>query len=159
MSQAGTGQYVVDGLICGICAADLMFQVSKTLELLENQPAKCPMWAERSWALRKCILGYEHSDTFESMCQYAKALYRQNRMNEAMEFGTRAVELIATTQQPPSLQARSFLIQAILMTEDGLYKEAEDLYSQCVELCKEYYGPDHVETLLTIEELANNYRD
>jgi tetratricopeptide (TPR) repeat protein len=158
-SQGGTGQHAADGLICGLCAANLMFQISITFELLENQPAECLMWAERSWALRKHILGYDHSNTIETMYQYAKALYNQGNLDEARKIGTQAIELIATTQQPPSLQARSLPIQATILSAEGLYKQVEGLCLQCVDLCKEYYGSDHNETLVSMEDLAQNFRE
>lgn len=158
-SQAATGQHAADGIMCGLCAAKLMLEVSKTFEHLQSQPVECSAWARQALTLREHILGYTHSDTLESMFQYSKALYKESKISESREIGTRFFELVATTKQPLSHQARSLRGQGAVMTELGLFEKAEVCYRQSVDMCKEYYGLEHVITPSSIEQLANNYTD
>jgi len=59
VDQAATGAHAADDKICGICAANLSFQLFMTLEFFSNK-AESTIWAQRALVLRKHLLGDEY---------------------------------------------------------------------------------------------------
>ncbi len=115
---------------------------------------------EKALALRRQILGPDHTATLQSMNNLAVAYWEASRLADALVLYERALQgrrAIRGADHPDTLESMNDL--ALVYRDVGRYTDALSLLEEALKGRRAKLGPDHPHTLTTIDNLALAYRD
>ncbi|KAI0103841.1 P-loop containing nucleoside triphosphate hydrolase protein [Nemania sp. FL0031] len=125
----------------------------------QGRHAIAEIMAEKSYNIRKKVLGPKHLNTLDSMADLALTYREQGRWREAELLGIQALEIMKTVlgpEHPDTLISMANL--ALTYWNQGRWREAELLGIQALEIKKTVLGPEHPNTLISMVNLALTYR-
>ncbi|GHP00081.1 tetratricopeptide repeat protein [Reticulibacter mediterranei] len=104
-----------------------------------------------AFSLRKDVAGPDHLDTAESFNDLARLYYVRADYETAESFYLRALAIREKQLGETLLTAESLQQLGNLYHVQGDYKRAEPLYQQALVIQQRHLGPDHLDTLDTLE--------
>ena len=114
---------------------------------------------QRALAMRRQVMGPDHSDTIESMNNLAMAYLDTGRIADALPLLEEAVQRSRTKLGPfHSVTMVSMGNLAHAYGAAGRLADALPLHEETLERLEAQLGPDHMHTLTGLNNLANAYR-
>ena len=114
------------------------------------------MMAQASLEVREVTLGWEHTQTLESMDILASVLQYQGKYEQAEEMDRRALtgsEKALGVDHPHTLTSVSNL--ALVLQDQGKYEQAEEMDRRALTGSEKALGVDHPHTLTSVSNLAS----
>ena len=137
-----------------IAQATLLYKVSNALQQKGDYDSAETM-AQKSFDLRKEVLGKNHVDTLRSLSSIRSVLWRQGKNEKADKVFRQALndfEEILGKEDLDTLACLSRL--ALVLTDQGKYEEAEDLHRQALSDYEKTLGIENHHTLVSVSHLA-----
>jgi tetratricopeptide (TPR) repeat protein len=113
------------------------------------------LYLEELIPLQRRTLGYEHSDTLESISLMCSTLFKQEKHDEAEPYFAERLALsrrLHGNDDPVTLSAMNMMGRILRL--QGKYDEAEAHYIECIDARRRTLGDDNPDTLTTISNLA-----
>jgi tetratricopeptide (TPR) repeat protein len=113
---------------------------------------------QKTYKLRREVLGERHPETIRSMSNLAATYYQQGRFKEDEEISLKVLRLwteVLGERHPYTIESMASL--AATYYQQGRSKEAEGIKVQVLELRKEVLGERHPDTIKSKASLAASY--